>query len=83
MKTLVKNGVSLMVLEDDTPLRIGEYVEIGNPVKVKINNKDNSIILYENVTPPTNYSGKRFCFDGVSWSFNFNWRDSKFTAAKR
>lgn len=83
MKTLVKNGVSLMVLHDNTPLTIGECVEIGSPVKVKIDNKDNSIILYEQVTPPENYQGKRYCFDGTVWSYNFNWRDPKLTAAKR
>lgn len=83
MKTLVKNGVSLMILNDDTPLKMGSVVEIGNPVKVKINNEDNAVVLYENITPPLNYVGKRFCFDGSEWSFNYNWRDPKFTASKR
>ena len=83
MKTLVKNNVSLMILNDNTPVKFGEYIEIGNPVKFRINNKDGSVILYENVEPPLNYVGKRFCFDGKTWSFNFNWRDATFTAAKR
>lgn len=83
MKTLVKNNISLMMLEDNTPLKMGEFVEIGEPVKIKINNTDGSIILYENVVPPENYSGKRFCFDGVNWSYNYEWRNAKLTAAKR
>lgn len=83
MKTLVKNGVSLMVLKDDTPVKIGDLVEIGNPVKAKIDNIDGLIVLYENVNPPENYLGKRYCFDGEQWSYNFNWRDPKLTAAKR
>ena len=83
MKTLVKNGVSLMVLKDDTPVKIGAVVEIGDPVRVRIDNNDRLIMLYENVVPPENYLGKRYCFDGEQWSYNFNWRDPKLTAAKR
>lgn len=83
MKTLVKNNVSLMILEDDTPLKIGEFIEIGEPVKIKINNKDGLITLYENVEPPANYTGKRYCFDGTNWSYNYEWRNAKLTAAKR
>lgn len=83
MKTLVKNNVSFMACSDDTPVTLGEYVCIGNPIKVKINNSDGLIKLYENVTLPENYQEKRFCFDGENWSYNFDWRNAKLTAAKR
>lgn len=83
MKTLVKNRVSLMILPDDAIVTIGEYITVGSPVRIKINNFDNSIELYENVTPPGNYAPKRYCFDGNEWSFNDQWRNSKLTAAKR
>lgn len=71
-----------MVFADDTPISMGETVEIGNPVKIIIGNKDYSLKLYENVTPPADYQEKRFCFDGEKWSYNFNWRDKKLTAPK-
>lgn len=72
-----------MVLPDDMLVNMGEMVEIGSPVKVRISNKDFSIQLYENVTPPAEYEAKRFCFDGEIWSYNYEWRNKKLTAAKR
>jgi hypothetical protein len=83
MKTLVRNNVSLMILADDVPVVIGEKVEVGSPVKLIIGNSDYTLKLYENVAPPTDYQEKRYCFDGETWSYNFNWRDKKLTAAKR
>lgn len=83
MKTLVKNQVSLMILPDDAIVAIGEYVTIGNPVRIKINNFDSSIKLYENIVPPGNYAPKRYCFNGTEWSFNDQWRNAKLTAARR
>ena len=83
MKTLVKNQVSLMILPDETPVQMGEYITVGDPVRIKINNLDNSIILYENVIAPSNYSPKRYCFDGVEWHYHDDWRNNKLTAATR
>lgn len=83
MKTLVKNSVSIMMLNDDMPVKLGEYIEIGDPVRMKINNLDGLITLHENVTPPNSYQPKRYCFDGENWSYNYDWRNQKLTAAKR
>ena len=71
-----------MVLPDNTPVSIGETVNIGDPIKIKINNQDGSIVMYENVIPPENYKGKRFLFDGTNWSINYDWRNEDLTAAK-
>lgn len=73
MKTLVKDGVSLMVLEDNTPVKMGAKIEVGDGARYIIVNDRNNIVLYENVTPPENYKPKKFCFDGEKWSPNYNW----------
>lgn len=84
MKTLVKNTVSLFLVADATPIKMGEMVEVGEPVRYIIDNKDGLIQLYENVIdPPENYKGKRFCYDGKKWTTNNNWRDPSLTARKR
>jgi hypothetical protein len=67
MKTLVKNYLSLMAIKDETPIQMGEVIKVG---MISIMNNDNSIILYENVTLPENYMGKKFYFDGVDWSMH-------------
>lgn len=72
-----------MVLNDDTMVHIGANVEIGVPVRITIDNSEGLIQLYENVAPPADYKGKRFCFDGTTWSVNMDWRNAKLTAVKR
>jgi hypothetical protein len=74
MKTLVKDTVSIMILPDDFPIEMGETIVIG---RYRIGNKHNDHTLYENVTPPQDYKGKRWCFDGVDWTVNTNWRGEK------
>lgn len=78
MKTLVKNLVSLMVLEDDIPVQMGPVIVIGSTGRYSINNPDGDIVLYENVDPiPENYRGKMFCYNGKRWTPNNNWRGNK------
>ena len=83
MKTLVKNGISLIVLDDNTPVQIGDFAEIGWPVTIRFDNADGLITLHEHVNPPANYQGKRFLFDGTNWTYNHDWRNPNLTAAKR
>jgi hypothetical protein len=78
MKTLVKKGVSLMILPDDTLIEMGDVIKIGP--RWTLANNDNSIVLYENVAEPKNYQGNMFCFDGEKWSPNYNWRGDKLKA---
>lgn len=67
MKTLVKNYLSLMAVRDETPVQMGEVIKVG---AITIYNKNNDIILYENVTLPENYQGKKFYYDGKDWSMH-------------
>ena len=72
-----------MAVSDEMPVKMGEYIEIGLPAKIKINNLDGLITLHENVTLPSSYQPKRYCFDGKSWSYNYDWRNQNLTAARR
>lgn len=81
MKTLVKDNVSLMILPDDVPVVMGETILIGTTGRYQINNKKGDHVLYENIVPPENYKGKRFCFDGKTWTTNNNWRGEKLWAS--
>lgn len=83
MKTLVKNRVSIMVLSDDTPVKMGEIILIGPGGRYQIHNQDDSHTLYENVTPPEGYKGKRWCYDGTEWTHNLNWRGERLWAANK
>lgn len=80
MKTIVKDRVSLMVFPDDTPITMGETIVIGESGRYRIGNKANDHVVYENVTPPENYLGKRFCYNGTEWTKNLNWRGEKLWA---
>lgn len=73
MKTLVKSGVSLMAVPDDTPIKMGTTIEVGDGSRFLISNDRNDIKLYENVQLPDNYKPKKFCFDGENWTPNYNW----------
>ena len=72
-----------MVLDGSEKIVIGTSIEIGYPVRITIDNSEGLIKLYENVTPPEDYKGKRYCFDGVKWTFNQDWRNPNLTAVKR
>ena len=61
-----------MIINDDTEVKMGEVIDVGG--RYRIDNSDNSITLYENVYPPSNYKGNFFCYDGVDWTPNLNWR---------
>jgi hypothetical protein len=73
MKTLVKNGVSLMAVSDDTAVKMGDIIEVQAGGRFLIHNEQGDITLYENVVLPENYKPKKFCFDGENWSPNYNW----------
>jgi hypothetical protein len=77
MKTITQldTNVSLFLLED------AEYVSmsnaeilVGEPLKLIISacNADNSF-LHENVTPPEDWSAKKYCFNGTEWTLNLDY----------
>lgn len=72
MKTLVKNSVSIMIINDDVEVKMGKLIDVGG--RYRIDNSDDNIVLYENIDPPSNYRGNFFCYNGNEWTPNLNWR---------
>lgn len=77
MKILVRNGLSLHLMQNDDVVQINsENVTIGNPVHTTIwdCNSENTI-LRENVTPPEDWVNGKYLFDGSNWSVNSSYSE--------
>ena len=73
MKTITSNRVSLYLLQDNEPVNITENnITIGSPVTSVIWDLNSSnVFLYTNVaTPPSDWTGTKYIYDGTSWSSN-------------
>lgn len=77
MKTLVTDGVSTYIFEDEELVDVlPDGVNAGSPVHLHIAdcNSLNSV-LYEGVSPPEDWFGRKYLFDGISWSLNPDWTE--------
>jgi hypothetical protein len=80
MKTIVRAGknISLYVFPDDTSILIdGPYgFQVGVPAELLISDcsPDNAVV-YESVTPPDDWVGWKYLFDGTTWTPNPDWVD--------
>lgn len=75
MKTLVRDGKSLYIFENDEFVVLySDKIVVGDPEKFIIGdcNKLNTT-LYEDVTPPEDWCVNRYVFDGVNWTVNPDW----------
>lgn len=77
MKTLVKNNTSLYVFEDSEALTItSDHIIVGNPVKFTIADcNSGNTEVFEQVTPPADWTGHKYFFDGTTWTENPDWVD--------
>lgn len=79
MKTITfkSNNVSIYIFDDSVELIIGdENIVVGNPVQFIIADCNiSNANLYENVTPPTDWAGHKYLFDGSNWLSNPSWID--------
>jgi hypothetical protein len=77
MKTLVKYNKSLYIFEDDKALTItAENITVGNPVEFIIADCNSSNTeLHAGVTPPEDWTGGKYLFDGTVWTLNPDWID--------
>lgn len=77
MKTLTKNSVSVYVFEDNEHINMTDKnIAVGNPLKFIIGDCNNGdTLLHENVTPPEDWSGNKYLFDGSAWTPNPDWVD--------
>lgn len=79
MKTITRipGNVSLYLIEDDQPVTIeADHVSIGEPVWLIVGdcNTDNCKLLPVN-TAPADWTGGKYCFDGVAWSANPDYKE--------
>ena len=75
MKTLVKDNFSLYVFQDVEVVNIAaDKTTIGNPEQLIISdcNSTNSV-MYENVSPPEDWSGCKYFYINNTWTLNPNW----------
>jgi hypothetical protein len=74
MKTIILQGtnVSLYIFEDNVVVDIAaDKTTIGNPATEYILDCNTSnVTLYENVTPPEDWVGWKYLFDGTEWALN-------------
>lgn len=69
MKTITKNGLSLYILSDDSVVNLlDDRVEVVGEFVVGDLNSFNAVV-FENVTPPEDWAGGRYFYDG-SWKLN-------------
>jgi len=77
MKTLVKNSdnTSLYVFEDSEMLDIQtDKIVVGDPERMIIGDcNSGNVTLHENVTPPNDWVGGKYFFDGTDWTQNPNY----------
>jgi hypothetical protein len=73
MKTIIRipENISLYLFADDKPVSIGSETIVGEPVELIIAdcNSNNSEMI-GNVTPPEDWIGAKYCFDGANWTLN-------------
>jgi hypothetical protein len=77
MQTLTRKatGVSLYIFEDsEAVVHADTMTHIGTPLTMTILDCDNqNTILYKNVTPPEDWAGWKYFFDGTTWTPNLDW----------
>lgn len=77
MKTLIQNsnGESKYIFSDEKNVSLFQtHIETNDFVIGDLN--VNTSTLYENVTPPQDWLGCKYLFDGTTWTLNPNWSES-------
>lgn len=77
MKTLVKDTKSIYIFDDAEVLDItADNIQVGEPARFIIGDCNSSnITLYTDVTPPADWTGHKYFFDGTTWTENPDWVD--------
>ena len=76
MKTLVETatGLSKYVFEDGASVTVNTD-SIITPAFIIGDMNSSNTTLHENVTPPEDWAGCKYFFDGSSWTTNTDWVD--------
>lgn len=77
MKTLTKDGKSIYTFDNAEVLDISaNNIAVGDPVKFFIHDCNSSnTVLHEGVTPPEDWTGHKYLFNGTDWTLNPDWVD--------
>lgn len=72
MKTLVRDNISLYLLDDDEAVVMTEQnIIIGSPPRFIVADCNSSnTTLFEGVTAPADWTGWKYMFDGSNWTLN-------------
>jgi hypothetical protein len=81
MKTIVDKdtNISLYLLEDDKALNVtATNIEIGDPIEINIlDYNGTNTTVHENVTPPDDWNGRKYIFDGADWTLNEDYEEPR------
>jgi hypothetical protein len=79
MKTIIRNdtNVSIHLFNDDAVVSIAnDKTTVGNPVTMYILDCTSAnTTLHENVTPPSDWKGQKYLFNGTDWTANPNYAE--------
>lgn len=77
MKTLVKDTKSIYIFDDAEVLDVtADNIQVGEPARMVIADCNSSnVTLYADVTPPADWTGHKYFFDGTTWTENPDWVD--------
>ena len=72
MQTITKEGVSLYTFADDVTLAVTEK-SITTPDFIIGDCNNTNSVVYQGVTPPSDWAGGKYLFDGAAWELNPAW----------
>lgn len=79
MKTIVETSsrLSKYLLNDADVINLqDDCVIVGDPTNFIVSDLNaKSVIIYENVTAPSDWVGNKYLFDGMDWTANPNWNE--------
>lgn len=77
MQTLTKDNLSLYIFDDATEItQTDTETIVGNPAEFIIGDCNiNNTVLHTGVTPPADWTGHKYLFDGSDWTINPNYQD--------
>ena len=79
MKTLVKDGKSIYLFEDNVSVALSDTnITVGDPAILIIGDcSSKDTVLHEGVTAPDDWYGHKYTYDGTTWTVVAGWVDPR------